>query len=939
MEFIEIKGVKTNNLKNINIDIPKNKLIVVTGPSGSGKSSLAMDTIYAEGRRRYISSLSSYGKQMLGQAKSAEFDSIKSLTPTIAINQKNIIFNPRSTVGTVTEINDHLRLLWSRMGTVFCPEHGVEIKENSIDSLVKQILEEYHSGELLICVDIFENEKITTPKEDKKRVVMKNGFSKIWINNSLERVEDLEDNDFEEVFKICMDRIIIEKTKNIERRLFNSIESALIHGGGFFTIVDNSKKAKIYTEKNECPLCSFSLQRLEPKLFSFNSHEGSCPACNGLGHSEEVDLDLLIPDPNLSIEEGAIKLYGKDESDYYYNMLLQFCESENIDVKKSFFKLKKEEKNKIFNGTKNEYSFFFQSYFSAVDEKLIIFPGVLDQIKKRHLKSNSIHLKKKVSTYLHKIDCPTCEGTRLNSDSLSVKINKKSISEVMELQINQIISFIEKVETSQNNEAILKPIKEKILEKLNFLLDVGLGYLTLNRNSNSLSGGEVQRIQIASKISSSLTKVTYILDEPSTGLHQNEKRNLVQSLRKIIDLGNTVIVIEHDPEIIKSADYIIEMGQSGGEDGGDLVFFGTPVELIQKDNTLIGQYLSGTQKIPINAERRKGNGQTVEIKNINELNLKKINISIPLEKMIAVTGVSGSGKSTLVNNVIGNTIAKKLYKRNIKLADFDSIAGLENVKDLVMIDQASIGKSNRSNLATYSGLYNDIRKIFGKTKESKVRGYTASRFSYNIKGGRCEACEGEGVQKVEMSLLPDVYLECDVCHGKQFNKETLNVTYKKKNISDVLNMSVSEAIDFFKIHVGICRKLNAFEEIGLGYLKLGQSSSILSGGESQRIKLATELCKVKKNGSIYILDEPSNGLSLSDIKKLSEMLQKLVNKGNTVIIVEHNLELIKTVDHIIDLGPEGGQNGGYVIVEGTPEEVCNYSKSKTGEYLKKLFTY
>lgn len=936
MEKLVIKGARTNTLKNIDIEIPKNKLIVVTGPSGSGKSSFAFDTIYAEGSRRYVASLSSYGKQLLGQMKNSEFESITGLAPAIAVTPKIAVFNPRSTVGTMTEINDHLRILWSRLGSVYCPNHGTEIIKKDPDSLVEEILKKNDDGELLICVELIGDKREKKSSLEKLNYLKKEGFSRIWINDQLKRVEEVGETDLNCEFLICVDRIILGKTEKVTNRLFESIELALKYGKGVFTTIVNRKNEEIHTEKAECPLCSFSIEKKEPVMFSFNTPEGACPKCDGIGVTEEVDLKLVIPNTILSLEEGAIFPLFEENSDYYQSMLKQFAVAEKIDLKIPYNKLKKADQEKILYGTAKKFTFKFKSFFSNVNVKEIVYPGIIEQIKIRSKSGMSEATKKRMGLYINIFPCNECHGKKLNKKALSVKVNGLTIADFLELQVDQAIQFLSDLNVPTKLISIFLPLKKLLLDKLQFLFDIGLYYLNLSRNSSTLSGGEIQRIQLAAKISSKLTNVIYVLDEPSTGLHQKDKVQLINSLKRIVGLGNTVIVVEHDFEIIRAADFVVEFGKSGGKEGGFVVYKGTVQKMIENSESTTGQYLSNRLKIEVPTKRRIEKSKELVFTNINELSLRNLDVKIPLEKFVAVTGVSGSGKSTLVNKVIGETVSKKLYKGRRQLSEFGKVTGIEHIKDLVMINQMPIGKNNRSNLVTYCGLFDDIRKLFAKTNAAKVRGYDARRFSFNIKGGRCETCEGEGTRRVEMSLLPDIYVKCDVCHGKQFNSETLEVTYNGKNISDVLGMTVLEALKFFEFHSSFKRKLSVFEKVGLGYIQLGQAGTTLSGGEAQRIKLATELAKIKKKGALYILDEPTNGLNISDIQKLIDVLQEIVDKGNTVLMIEHNLEIIKTVDHIIDMGPMGGSKGGQIMFEGAPEKIVKNSSNSTGLFLSKF---
>ena len=932
---IKIRGARAHNLKNIDVDIPKDKLVVVTGLSGSGKSSLAFDTLYAEGQRRYVESLSAYARQFLGQMDKPDVDSIDGLSPAISIDQKTTSKNPRSTVGTVTEINDFLRLLWARVGTPICPNDGHEITSQSPEQMVDKILELPERTKLQILAPIVRGKKGQHKKIIEK--VKKDGFVRIIVDGEIHDVEEeieLDKNKKHDI-SVVVDRIVLKD--GIRSRLFDSLEAALRLTNGNVAVDVIGDKMLQFSENFSCPYCGFTIGELEPRIFSFNAPFGACPDCDGIGVKLEVDKDLVIPDDTKTLNEGALAPWNPISSKYYPTMLQQACEAFGIDMDTPFKDLPDKDKKIILYGAGDrEFHFKFKSDFGGLKDIDTTFEGVIPNVERRYRETNSDFTRDVMRQYMTSLTCQTCHGYRLNEQALSVKIAGKHIGEVSDFPINESLNFFENLTFSEQNQEIARPILKEIDDRLTFLKNVGLDYLTLSRSARTLSGGEAQRIRLATQIGSNLSGVMYVLDEPSIGLHQRDNDRLIASLKKMRDLGNTLIVVEHDEDTMRAADYLIDIGPGAGENGGQVIAAGTPKQVEKKRNSLTGQYLSGKKYIAIPNERRKGNGKKIVVKGASENNLKNIDVSFPLGEFIAVTGVSGSGKSTLVNMILKRALAQKLNHNSEKPGKYQKIEGVENIEKIINIDQTPIGRTPRSNPATYTGVFDDIRGLFAQTNQAKLRGYGKGRFSFNIKGGRCEACKGDGIIKIEMNFLPDVYVPCEVCHGTRYNSETLEVEYKDKNIADILNMTVSEALTFFEPIPKIKRKLQTIVDVGLGYVKLGQPATTLSGGEAQRMKLASELHKKSNGKTFYILDEPTTGLHSEDIKRLLEVLQRLVDKGNTVLVIEHNLDVIKTADYLIDLGPEGGDGGGQIVATGTPEEVIKVNDSYTGKYLKEV---
>ncbi|MGK4046540.1 excinuclease ABC subunit UvrA [Ligilactobacillus salivarius] len=932
---IKIRGARAHNLKNIDVDIPKDKLVVVTGLSGSGKSSLAFDTLYAEGQRRYVESLSAYARQFLGQMDKPDVDSIDGLSPAISIDQKTTSKNPRSTVGTVTEINDFLRLLWARVGTPICPNDGHEITSQSPEQMVDKILELPERTKLQILAPIVRGKKGQHKKIIEK--VKKDGFVRIIVDGKIHDVEEeieLDKNKKHDI-SVVVDRIVLKE--GIRSRLFDSLEAALRLTNGNVAVDVIGDKMLQFSENFSCPYCGFTIGELEPRIFSFNAPFGACPDCDGIGVKLEVDKDLVIPDDTKTLNEGALAPWNPISSKYYPTMLQQACEAFGIDMDTPFKDLPDKDKKIILYGAGDrEFHFKFKSDFGGLKDIDTTFEGVIPNVERRYRETNSDFTRDVMRQYMTSLTCQTCHGYRLNEQALSVKIAGKHIGEVSDFPINESLNFFENLTFSEQNQEIARPILKEIDDRLTFLKNVGLDYLTLSRSARTLSGGEAQRIRLATQIGSNLSGVMYVLDEPSIGLHQRDNDRLIASLKKMRDLGNTLIVVEHDEDTMRAADYLIDIGPGAGENGGQVIAAGTPKQVEKKRNSLTGQYLSGKKYIAIPNERRKGNGKKIVVKGASENNLKNIDVSFPLGEFIAVTGVSGSGKSTLVNMILKRALAQKLNHNSEKPGKYQKIEGVENIEKIIDIDQTPIGRTPRSNPATYTGVFDDIRGLFAQTNQAKLRGYGKGRFSFNIKGGRCEACKGDGIIKIEMNFLPDVYVPCEVCHGTRYNSETLEVEYKDKNIADILNMTVSEALTFFEPIPKIKRKLQTIVDVGLGYVKLGQPGTTLSGGEAQRMKLASELHKKSNGKTFYILDEPTTGLHSEDIKRLLEVLQRLVDKGNTVLVIEHNLDVIKTADYLIDLGPEGGDGGGQIVATGTPEEVIKVNDSYTGKYLKEV---
>ncbi|MDC2839017.1 excinuclease ABC subunit UvrA [Limosilactobacillus mucosae] len=932
---IVVHGARAHNLKNIDVTIPKNKLVVITGLSGSGKSSLAFDTLYAEGQRRYVESLSAYARQFLGQMDKPDVDSIDGLSPAISIDQKTTSHNPRSTVGTVTEINDFLRLLWARVGTPICPNDGSVIASQSVEQMVDRVLELPKRTRLQVLAPVVRDKKGTQKAVFEK--IKKAGFVRVQVDGEtydLEEVPELDKNKKHTV-DVVVDRIIIKD--GIRSRLFDSFEAALRLSDGYATADVIGGTPLMFSEQYACPVCGFTVGELEPRLFSFNAPLGACPECEGLGSKLEVDEELVVPDRQKTLREGAMLPWNPISSQYYPKMLEQFCDSVGIDMDVPFEKLPaKQQKQVLYGNGETTFHFHYENDFGGVRDVDVPFEGVINNVKRRYHETNSDFTREQMRKYMTELPCPACHGYRLNEKALAVKIMGKNIGEVSELPISQAIPFFKDVELSPAKAKIAKPILKEILDRLTFMANVGVEYLTLSRAARTLSGGEAQRIRLATQIGSNLSGVMYVLDEPSIGLHQRDNDRLIASLKKMRDLGNTLIVVEHDEDTMRAADYIIDIGPGAGENGGQVMAAGTPKQIMRSRKSLTGQYLSGKQLIPVPEKRRSGNGNFIELKGAQANNLKNIDVKFPLGEFICVTGVSGSGKSTLVNLILKRILAQKLNGASAKPGRYASISGLENIEKVIDIDQSPIGRTPRSNPATYTGVFDDIRDLFAQTNEAKLRGYTKGRFSFNVKGGRCEACRGDGILKIEMNFLPDVYVPCEVCHGTRYNSETLEVEYKGKNIAEVLKMTVSEALEFFSAIPKIRRKLQTIEDVGLGYVQLGQPATTLSGGEAQRMKLASELHRQSHGKSFYILDEPTTGLHMADIKRLLGVLQRLVDTGNTVLVIEHDLDVVKSADWLIDLGPEGGEAGGYVVATGTPETIAEVSESYTGQYLKPM---
>ncbi|WP_283593452.1 excinuclease ABC subunit UvrA [Limosilactobacillus galli] len=932
---IVIHGARAHNLKNIDVTIPKNKLVVITGLSGSGKSSLAFDTLYAEGQRRYVESLSTYARQFLGQMDKPDVDSIDGLSPAISIDQKTTSHNPRSTVGTVTEINDFLRLLWARAGTPICPNDNIPITSQSPDQMVDRILKLPERTRLQILSPIIRDKKGTQKKVFDK--IKREGFVRVQVDGEtydLDEVPELDKNKKHTV-NVVIDRIIVKD--GIRSRLFDSFEAALRLSDGY-AIADVIGGDPIpFSEKYACPICGFTVGELEPRLFSFNAPTGACPECEGLGSKLEVDVDLVVPDRSKTLREGAMVPWNPISSQYYPQLLEQFCQAVGIDMDTPFNKLPKKQQQMVLYGNGDQtFHFHYENDFGGVRDVDVLFEGVINNIKRRYKETNSDFTREQMRKYMTELPCPVCHGYRLNQRALAVKIDGQNIGEVSDLPISKSIDYFKNIKLSEQNEKIAKPILKEILDRLTFMQNVGVDYLTLSRSARTLSGGEAQRIRLATQIGSNLSGVMYVLDEPSIGLHQRDNDRLISSLKAMRDLGNTLIVVEHDEDTMRAANYIIDIGPGAGENGGRVMAAGTPKQIMRSRKSLTGQYLSGKKMIEVPMERRKGNGKHIILKGAAANNLKNIDVDFPLGKFVCVTGVSGSGKSTLVNLILKRILAQKLNNNSAKPGKYKSISGVNNIEKVINIDQSPIGRTPRSNPATYTGVFDDIRELFAQTNQAKVRGYTKGRFSFNVKGGRCEACHGDGIIKIEMNFLPDVYVPCEVCHGTRYNSETLEVEYKGKNIAEVLNMTVSEALDFFSAIPKIRRKLQTIEDVGLGYVHLGQPATTLSGGEAQRMKLAAELHRQSHGKSFYILDEPTTGLHMDDIKRLLGVLQRLVDAGNTVLVIEHELDVVKSADWLIDLGPEGGEGGGQVVATGTPEEVAQVKGSYTGKYLKQM---
>lgn len=934
---IIIKGARENNLKNIDLEIPKNKLVIMTGLSGSGKTSLAFDTIYAEGQRRYVESLSAYARQFLGNMEKPDVDSIEGLSPAIAIDQKTTSNNPRSTVGTVTEIYDYLRLLYARVGKAYCPQHGVVIESQTIKQMADTI-DQYDDGDrLMILARVVKRKKGTF--KDYFADLLKDGYLRVNVDGQMYMLDEeiqLEKNKKHNI-DVVIDRIV--KKEGYRGRLVDALEVALKLTGGEVVVANLTKdKEELFSEHLACPICGFSVPKLEPRLFSFNNPLGACEDCRGLGIKNEVDIDLLIPDWNKSINDGGIRYFktavGTNRIEWQRFLIL--CQTYHIDLDKPLKDFTKQEMNYILYGSTEPISYEIVSDSGNVNKTTKFIEGIKTLIARRYEETTSKWSKEWYASFMSEHTCPTCQGRRLNDQVLSVKVGGLNIAEFTEQSIEQALEFIHQLKLSEYELNIARLVIKEINDRLTFLNNVGLGYLTLARRAGGLSGGEAQRIRLATQIGTRLTGVLYVLDEPSIGLHQRDNNKLIKSLQDIRDLGNSVLVVEHDEDTMRASDYIIDIGPGAGVHGGQVICAGTPEEVAACENSITGQYLSGKKKIPVPAKRRKGNGYFLEVKGAKEHNLKNINVKFPLGKFNVVTGVSGSGKSTLVNDILGKVLMRQVYHSKERPGQHREVLGMEHIDKVIEVSQDPIGRTPRSNPVTYTGVFDDIRELFAQTNEAKMRGYDKGRFSFNIKGGRCEACQGDGLKKISMHFLPDVYVPCEQCGGKRYNEETLQVTYKDKNIYDILEMTVEEALGFFENLPKIRNKIQTLYDVGLGYVKLGQSATTLSGGEAQRVKLASELQKKSTGKTVYILDEPTTGLHSHDVARLIEVLQRIVDQGDTIIVIEHNLDVIKVADHIIDLGPEGGDGGGKVVVSGTPEKVAKCPESYTGQFLKLL---
>ncbi|MBB3908638.1 excinuclease ABC subunit UvrA [Anoxybacillus rupiensis] len=935
MDKITIKGARVHNLKNMDIEIPRDQLVVLTGLSGSGKSSLAFDTIYAEGQRRYVESLSAYARQFLGQMDKPDVDTIEGLSPAISIDQKTTSRNPRSTVGTVTEIYDYLRLLFARIGRPVCPEHGIEITSQTIEQMVDRILAYPERTKIQVLAPIVSGRKGTHVKTLEE--IKKQGYVRVRIDGEMRELsEDIElEKNKKHSIEVVIDRIVVKE--GIASRLADSLETALKLADGKVIIDVVGEEELLFSEHHACPYCGFSIGELEPRMFSFNSPYGACPDCDGLGAKLEVDRDLVIPNDELTLREHAIAPWEPQSSQYYPQLLAAVCQHYGIDMDVPVKELPKEQLNRILYGSNGEKIYFrYENDFGQIREHYIEFEGVIPNIERRYRETSSDYIREQMEKYMADQPCPTCKGYRLKKESLAVLVGGKHIGEVASLSVTEALAFFRSLELSEKEQKIAHMILREIIERLGFLNNVGLDYLTLSRSAGTLSGGEAQRIRLATQIGSRLTGVLYILDEPSIGLHQRDNDRLIDTLKNMRDIGNTLIVVEHDEDTMLAADYLIDIGPGAGIHGGQVVAAGTPEEVMNDPHSLTGQYLSGKKFIPLPPERRKPDGRWLEIHGAKENNLRNVSVKIPLGTFVAVTGVSGSGKSTLVNEILHKALAQKLQGAKAKPGEYKTLKGIEHLDKVIDIDQSPIGRTPRSNPATYTGVFDDIREVFAATNEAKVRGYQKGRFSFNVKGGRCEACRGDGIIKIEMHFLPDVYVPCEVCHGKRYNRETLEVKYKDKNIAEVLEMTVEDALAFFENIPKIKRKLQTIYDVGLGYIKLGQPATTLSGGEAQRVKLASELHRRSTGRTLYILDEPTTGLHIDDIARLLKVLQRLVDNGDTVLVIEHNLDVIKAADYIIDLGPEGGDKGGRIVAVGTPEEIAEVKGSYTGLYLKRI---
>lgn len=933
-DYIDIKGARENNLKDVNIKVPRNQFVIMTGVSGSGKTSLAFDTIYAEGQRRYVESLSAYARQFLGNSEKPDVDSIEGLSPAISIDQKTTSNNPRSTVGTVTEIYDYLRLLYARVGTPYCPNHNEPITSQTIKQMVDRIMELPDKTRLIIMAPAVHGAKGT--HKDLFEHLRREGYIRARIDGEMKLLEDVEalEKNKKHNIDVIVDRIV---KGNDRSRLHDSLESACKLGDGL-VIVEHDGKEDLFSTNYSCKYCGFTIPRLEPRLFSFNAPFGACDHCKGLGITQKVDLDYLIPDRSKSIRQGGIVYYKNiiAKENLEWQRFKALCDYYEIDIDKPIKQLSKREMDILLYGSKDLITYHIYSKSGNIMKKTEFIEGVCTLIERRYMETSSQMSREWYATFLAEAPCPVCGGKRLNEQALAVRVGGKNIYEWTQMSVKQAIGFMDELQLSTQQQEIAKLILKEIKDRLQFLNNVGLSYLTLDRLAGTLSGGEAQRIRLATQIGSHLSGVLYVLDEPSIGLHQRDNDRLIAALKNMRDLGNSLIVVEHDEDTMRASDYIIDIGPGAGIHGGQVVAAGTPEEVMKNEQSITGSYLSGRMRIEVPEMRRKGNRKCLEVVDAYENNLKHISVKFPLGKLIVVTGVSGSGKSTLVNEVLSKGIMHELGRTKIKPGKHKKIKGLHHIDKIIDISQDPIGRTPRSNPATYTGVFDDIRDLFAQTPEAKMRGYEKGRFSFNVKGGRCEACQGDGILRISMHFLPDVYVPCEECGGKRYNEETLQVTYKGKNIFDVLDMSVEKSIDFFANVAKIRHKLQTLKDVGLGYIKLGQSATTLSGGEAQRVKLASELQRKATGKTLFVLDEPTTGLHTHDVKKLLEVLQRIVDNGDTVLVIEHNLDIIKCADHIIDLGPEGGDEGGNIMAAGTPEEICEVSESYTGQYLKKL---
>lgn len=937
MDRINIVGAKEHNLKNINITLPRDQFIVFTGLSGSGKSSLAFDTIYAEGQRRYVESLSSYARQFLGQMNKPDVDYIEGLSPAISIDQKTTNRNPRSTVGTVTEIYDYFRLLFARIGIPHCPVCGKEVSAQTVDQIVESIEQFPEGTRFLVLAPVVRGEK----GQHKKllEAIKRDGFVRVVVDGETYDLNEEEinlDKNKKHNIEIVVDRLI--RRENIAKRLADSIETALKLGDGMVFVDEVDGKRHLFSEKFACAECGIAMDKLEPRMFSFNNPFGMCMHCNGLGSHKQVDPDLLIRDRSLSFNKGALNFFGAKEDSSYYNAIVSaLAERYGFSMDQPLEEASEEFMDALLYGESKPFNISFNSYFSGWKEREVVFEGLINNMERRYKETASDYMRNNIEKYMSDIPCTVCKGKRLNDNSLAVTVKDRNIIELTELSVGDCMEFFNSVTLTPREATIADQVIKEIRSRLRFLMDVGLDYLTLARNAGTLSGGESQRIRLATQIGSALVGVLYVLDEPSIGLHQRDNAMLLRTLRHLTDLGNTLIVVEHDEDTIRAADHVVDIGPGAGIHGGQIMAQGHWEEIVRTEESITGQYLSGKRVIPVPDGRRSGNGEIIRIRGASENNLKNLDVDIPLGKFVAVTGVSGSGKSTLINEILYKGVNQKINRSWSKVGKHKSIEGIEHIDKIIDIDQSPIGRTPRSNPATYTGVFDFIRDLFAQTPEAKTRGYKKGRFSFNVKGGRCEHCSGDGIIKIEMHFLPDVYVPCEVCKSKRYNKETLQVKYKGKNIAEVLDMTVEEGVDFFQNITKIQHKLKTLYEVGLGYIKLGQPSTQLSGGEAQRIKLATELSKRGTGKTLYILDEPTTGLHMADVDKLITVLNQLADAGNTIVVIEHNLDVIKVADHIIDLGPEGGFRGGTLIAQGSPEEVANIAHSYTGQFLKRIF--